>query len=133
MVATGVAGLVIGLVTGLVLGSDEFEPSAAGQEISVLLTSAAGSLEVAAVEYGESVSDGEVIEQAEYDGALAAVASSRTKFTEVAPALEPLGATTLDSIDDLYQEIDASMRSHADPEVVTELIERLEEILKGDG
>ena len=131
-IATAVAGIVVGLVAGLVIGNDEFDATESAQQIKTILISAAGSLEVAAVEYQESVVDGEVVKQTEFDGALDAVASSRSQFSEARPALESLFPAQLEPIEDLYDEVEQAMESHASPDIVAPLLERLEELLKGE-
>jgi hypothetical protein len=123
------AGLLIGLLVGLVAGREEFDSAEAGQEIKTRLSSAAGSLEVAAVEYAESVAEGEVNKQAEFDGALAAVASSRAKFSEIRPAL--MFPRQIDMIGDAYERAERSMKSHAEPRTVTSLLVRLQGLLEG--
>lgn len=131
-IAAALTGLLAGLLMGLFIGRDEFDPAESGREIKTRLSSAAGSLEVAAVEYGESVAAGEVTKQAEFAGALAAVASSREKFSEVRPALEIVFTRQIDTIEDLYDDAERSMRSQAEPQAVTSLLLRLEGLLKGD-
>ena len=130
-VAAAVAGLLIGLLMGLLAGREEFDPAESGEVINATLSSAAGSLDVAAVEYAESVAKGEVTNQAEFDGALAAVSSSRAKFSEVRPALETVFSRQIAAIEGLYDEADGSMRSHERPQTVTSLLLRLQRLLKG--
>jgi hypothetical protein len=130
--AVGVGGVVIGLITGLALGGSDPDPEEAGREIKAALVSAAGSLEVAAIEYEESVSDGEVTREAEYDGALSALDSSRARYDEVRPVLVSLFPSQVVPIDDLYDEIEQLMRSRIEPARVTAELQELESILKGE-
>ncbi len=130
--ALGVGGVLVGLVTGLALASSDPNPQEAGQEIKAALVSVAGSLEVAAIEYEESVSDGEVTKEAEYEGALSALDSSRTRYGEVRPVLVSLFPSQVEPIDDLYGEIEQLMRSRSDPARVTAGLQELESILKGE-
>ncbi len=129
--AAAVAGLLIGLLMGLLAGREEFDPAESGEVINATLSSAAGSLDVAAVEYAESVAEGEVTNQAEFDGALAAVSSSRAKFSEVRPALEMVFSRQIAAIEGLYDDAEGSMRSHARPQTVTSLLVRLQGLLEG--
>lgn len=131
-VAFGIGGVLIGLVVGLALGRTDPDPEEAGREIRAALVSAAGSLEVAAIEYEESVSDGEVTREAEYEGALGALNSSRARYDEVRPVLVSLFPSLVEPIDDLYGEIEQSMRSRRDPAQVSAELQRLESILKGE-
>lgn len=131
-VAFGVTGLVVGLLTGLALGGSDPDPREAGQEIKAALVSAAGSLEVAGIEYEESVSDGEVTKEAEYEGALSALDSSRARYDEVRPVLVSLFPSQVEPIDDLYGEIERLMRSRSDPAQVKAALEELESVLKGE-
>jgi hypothetical protein len=130
--AVGVGGVVIGLITGLALGGSDPDPEEAGREIKAALVSAAGSLEVAAIEYEESVSDGEVTREAEYDGALSALDSSRARYDEVRPVLVSFFPSQVVPIDDLYDEIEQLMRSRIEPARVTAELQELESILKGE-
>ena len=130
-VGAGVAGLLIGLLMGLLAGREEFDPAESGAVIKTRMISAAGSLDVAAVEYAESVAKGEVTSPAEFDGALAAVSSSRAKFSEVRPALETVFSRQIAAIEGLYDDAEGSMRSHERPQTVTSLLVRLQRLLKG--
>jgi hypothetical protein len=131
-VAVGVGGVLVGLITGLALGSSDPDPEEAGREIKAALVSAAGSLEVAAIEYEESVADGEVTRETEYEGALGALDSSRARYDDVRPVLVSLFPSQVEPIDDLYGEIEQLMRSRSDPTHVNAALQELESILKGE-
>jgi hypothetical protein len=131
-VAFGVGGVLVGLITGLALGSSDPDPEEAGREIKAALVSAAGSLEVAAIEYEESVADGEVTRETEYEGALGALDSSRARYDDVRPVLVSLFPSQVEPIDDLYGEIEQLMRSRSDPTHVNAALQELESILKGE-
>jgi hypothetical protein len=131
--AFGVGGVVVGLITGLAFGSSDPDPREAGREIKAALVSAAGSLEVAAIEYEESVSDGEIVREAEYDGAVSALDSSRARYDEVRPVLAALFPSQVTPIDELYGEIEQLMRARSDPARVTAVLQQLESVLKGEG
>jgi hypothetical protein len=131
-VATALGGVIVGLVVGMALAGDEFDPVDSGERLDAIMIEAGGSLEVAAVEYEESVADGEVTKQAEFDGALAAVASSRSKFAEVSSALTLIFPAQVEVIEDLYDDVEDAMESRADPADVTPLLEKLEAGLQGE-
>jgi hypothetical protein len=131
-VAFGVGGVLVGLITGLALRSSDPDPEEAGREIKAALVSAAGSLEVAAIEYEESVADGEVTRETEYEGALSALDSSRARYGDVRPVLVFLFPSQVEPIDDLYGEIEQLMRSRSDPTQVNAALQELESILKGE-
>lgn len=126
------AGLAVGLVLGLVLAADDQDPTDAAHAIRAELVAAAGSLEVAAIEYEESVVDGDVVAEAEYEGAVGALASSRERFDEVRPALVSLLPAHVDPIDALYEEIEQSMTARVDAAEVTDSIEQLIALLEGE-
>ena len=130
--AWGAGGLLSGLVIGLALGGSDPSPQEAGREIEAALVSAAGSLEVAGIEYEEAVSDGEVTTEAEYEGALSALDSSRARYDEVRPVLVGLFPSQVESVDDLYGEIEQLMRSRSDPAQVNVRLQELESVLKGE-
>ena len=123
--------LAIGLVAGLALGSDP-DPAASAQEVRAELASAAGALEVASIEYEESVSQGEITRQAEYDGAISAVASARARYSGVRPALASLVPSLASQIDEGFDRCEELMASVADPPEVAATLGELEGLLKGD-
>lgn len=100
--AVGVAAALCGLLIGLAVGSKDPDPSVAAQEVRAALSSAAGSLEVAVIEYEEAVGPEGVESEAEYDGARDALASSRARYEEVRPALDALVPSAAARLDDLY-------------------------------
>ncbi len=122
----------MGLVAGLLLGADDVDPTTAAHEIRSSLLAAAGSLEVAGIEYEESVADGEIVRQPEYEGALSALRSSRDRFDEVRPALVTLFRDRVEPIDALYDEIEQAMTERVDPADITTSIEALISLLEGD-
>jgi hypothetical protein len=128
---TGLLGVLVGLGAGYLLGDKPPETSDSVRAIRTTLISAAGSLDVAVVEYRESVVDGQIERQQEYDGALAAVRSSRSKFEEVRSALESLFPEGVEPIDDLYEEIAGLMEARAPAGEVEGYIEELQAILTG--
>jgi hypothetical protein len=129
--AVAIGGVLVGLGAGLAFGGGDPAPADATQAIEAELNSAAGSLEVAAVEYQESVAGGEVVKEAEYEGAQAALASSKSRYAEIRPALSAL-PVSLEPIDELYDQIESSMESRDDPETVIPALEELEALLQGE-
>ena len=97
-----VAGVACGLIAGLAIGSKDPDPLRAAQEVRAALVSAAGSVEVAAIEYEEAVGPGGIESETEYEGARAALESSRARYGEVRSALDALAPETVELLDDLY-------------------------------
>lgn len=122
-------GLLVGIVTGLVLGNDEPDPVESVREISVTLTEASSVLEIVEIEYEEALEDGTGEGDAEYEGALDALARSRTSWTEVRPAVELLAPETASEVDALYGDLDQAMTDEALPEEINELTGELSELL----
>jgi hypothetical protein len=131
-VAAGLAGLLCGVVLGAVLFSADPDPLEAAGEIKASLVAAAGSLEVAAIEYEEAVPDGEVDREPEYEGALAAFESSRERYGEVRGALDVLVPDLVDGLDASYERCGEMMTAVADAAEVEACLAELEEALKGD-
>lgn len=128
----GLACFLIGMGIGIAIGNREPAPAEVAANLQADLVSAAGSLEVAEIEYTESVSDGEITRQAEYDGALGAIDSSRAIYEEVAPALDALAPTRSQDIAGLYEECSDAMRARADTDEVTTCLTELSDLLKGE-
>ena len=126
------AALVVGLLAGLALGSGEADPAEAALDLKAELVAAAGALEVAGIEYQESVSGGEVTRQEEYEGALSAVASARERYAAVRPALASLVPSLATEIDQGFDDCEQLMEDAADPSQVTAELGELEGLLKGD-
>ena len=131
-IGVGVVCLLIGFVVGLALGSREPDPAEVAADLRADLVAAAGSLEVAEIEYTESVSDGAITRQAEYDGALGAIESSEARYREVAPAIESLVPSRSEEIDALYEECASAMRDRADPTEVSDCLDQLLDLLEGE-
>ena len=130
--ATAIAGLLIGLGIGYALGDKEPDPTEVADGVQAELVAAAGSLEVAQIEYEESVSDGEVTRRAEYEGAVGAVESSERRFKSVAPAVETLAPDRAAEIEALYDECSDRMSDRADAPKVMQCLEELRALLEGD-
>jgi hypothetical protein len=123
---------VIGFGIGLAVSGREMSPAAVAEDFRSDLVAVAGSLEVAEIEYSESVSNGTVTRQAEYDGALAALESSESRYQDVEPALQSLDPFRADEISGLYDECSSAMHEKAEPTDVTECLKELRDLLRGD-
>lgn len=124
--------LLIGFGIGFALGGRDPEPQDVAADLRADLVAAAGSLEVAEIEYQESVSEGEVTRRAEYEGALGAIDSSRSTYREVEPAIAALVSDRADEISALYDQCASAMRERADATEVTGCLTELRELLKGE-
>ena len=131
-IGVGVISLFIGLGTGLALGTKKPDPTEVATDLRRGLVAAAGSLEVAEVEYTESVSNGEITRQAEYEGALGAIESSRDRYREVAPAVEAVVPSRSEEIEARYEECAGAMRDRAAPTEVTQCLAELRDLLEGE-
>lgn len=117
---------------GLALGRSEPTADEAGVVMKTSLLAAAGALEVAAIEYTEAVPEGEVIKEQEYEGALAALQSSRSKYRDVRAAVASLFPSEASAIDRLYARADALMSQPAPASEVVTALEDLESLLNPD-
>ena len=131
-VVVGLVCLVVGIGIGFAIGDRDPSPVAVAEDLRSDLVAAAGSLEVAEIEYTESVSNGDVTKQAEYDGALAAVASSESQYRAVAPVLESLVPSRADEISAHYDECSAAMREMSEATSVARCLGDLRDLLKGE-
>lgn len=128
--AMGVVGILTGALIGFVVGGQDPDPVEAAEKTRSTLASAAGTLEVVAIEYEESVDDGLVVREAEYRGALDALESSRQRFEESLPAIEVLAPDRGDELAARYEELEQLMSEKADPQRVESIAEDLAEMLK---
>ena len=131
-IGVGLVCLVIGFGTGVVLGNRDPDPTEVAADLRAELVAAAGSLEVAEIEYTESVSDGAITRQAEYEGAIGAIESSEARYREVAAAVESLAPSRSEEIDTLYDECSSAMRERGDAADVTDCLNELGDLLKGE-
>ena len=130
VIAAAVGGLVIGLLLGLALGGgDETDPEQAAGDTRSKLTQAAGLLEVAPVEYGQGVRNGEVVREAEYRGAQDAVKRSADLYGEARPVVETLAGTRDLAITQAYVRLERAMAARAAAADVTSQARRLRELL----
>jgi hypothetical protein len=118
-------GLLVGLVTGYLLAQDEPDPLALVADVRADVRAAAELLDVAKVEYRESVSDGEVASVREYGGARDALGRSRARFDRAARVLEPLDHRAAAQIDNAYERLGRMMGETAPSHDVIEAIEGL--------
>jgi hypothetical protein len=130
-IGVGIVCLLIGTGIGFAFGGREPDPRELAGDLRADLVASAGSLEVAEIEYSESVSGGEITRQAEYDGALGAIESSEARYQEVAPAIESVVPTRSEEIGALYDDCASAMRERVDPPEVTQCLVELRDLLKG--
>ena len=121
-------GLVIGLGAGILLRPGP-DPVAAARDLSADLDGAAGLLEVAQVEYEESVSGSRVTNPREYRAARAALSRSRNRFGDARPALEALSDPAAAAIAVGYDRMQALMDAPAPPARVAAALRRLVRLL----
>ncbi len=123
--ATAVAGLIIGLGIGaFFLGQSDPDPTEVIQTIRAELTGVAGVLEVLEVEYTESFRDGDVVNDAEYQGAVDALNRAQTRFAEIRPTLFAIDREKVQEIDGRFDDLRESL-GDASPDEVSEAIREL--------
>jgi hypothetical protein len=131
-VPVGLVALAVGFGLGWGLrGDDPPDPVEALSSLRSTLTSAAGTLEVVDVEYRESVRDGEVVNESEYDGARAALQRSRQRYLGGRSALLVLDRDLVTSADALYSDIERLVDERAPTEEVTQATGDLADLLTG--
>jgi len=130
-VAAFLGGLILGALVAFLLQGDP-DPAAIAADVDAELAAAAASLEVVAVEYEESVEEGEVVQEAEFRGAESALASSRTRYEAVAAAVETLAPERAAAIDGAYVDAEGLMNERASAEELSDVLADLEELLRGD-
>jgi hypothetical protein len=131
-VGVGFLSLLMGFGIGLGVGGRDPAPADVASDLRSDLVAAAGSLEVAQIEYAESVSDGEITRRAEYDGALDAIDSSQSRYRQVKPAINALVPARADEISNRYDECSSAMHERADPREVTDCLAELRALVKGE-
>lgn len=132
-VVVGVAALVAGLLAGYaVWGRREPDAAEAVRRVRAGLRVAAGTLEVAGIEYGESVEDGRVVRSPEYRGAVDALARSRTRYAEVAPAFRLIDPDGARRAEELYAQLEDLVEDRAAEDEVRAVIEELGALLGGE-
>jgi hypothetical protein len=125
------AGVLVGLGIGYAIGDDEADPEELVLQVRDDLRGVAALLDVAAVEYEESVSGGRVVSRQEYEGARSAVARARRRYEPAGQVLEGLGHEAGTSIEEGFDELRRLMEEPASPEQVGREIERLVALLEG--
>jgi hypothetical protein len=113
LVAAGLLGALVGLAGGLLLEGRGADPEEALAPARASLQSAASTVEVAAIEYSESVEGGDVVRAPEYRGARDALDRSRESYLEARPALAALWPGVTEEIDAGYEELGAAMADRA--------------------
>ena len=130
--AVGLITLAVGFGLGWGLkGTEPPDPLDALASLRATLAAAAGTLEVVDIEYRESVQDGAVVSQPEYEGARDALTRSRQRYAEARPALRELDPNLVTDADALYQDIERLIDQRAPEEEVTEATARLADLLRG--
>ena len=132
-VFAGVLGLLLGIALGFVLGQEDPDATEGVRLVQQELAAAAAGLEVAGIEYTEAVDDGEVLSDAEYQGSLDALDSSRSRYEEVSEALETLAPERAAAIAAGYNDVQAAMEGTSPAEDVASLLDELAALLQGDG
>jgi hypothetical protein len=131
VVASGIAGLVLGASGALAVAASR--PPDVAEALATArasLLEARAVLEVAAVEYEESVQGGEVVRRAEYVGARDALRASRRAYLEARPALTQIAVASAARIDAAYEALDELMAAPAPAERVTARIQGLSALLR---
>jgi hypothetical protein len=119
VLVAAVAGLLIGVVIGwLAFGRAEPDPQESLDQMRVAFNDAATILEIVAIEYSESVQGTEVVNRSEYDGAVEALARSRTRYREFRAAIAMVDQQSIERIDSAYEELDRLVGQPASPQVV---------------
>lgn len=130
---SALVGVGAGIIIALVLAGDP-DPRDAALDAKAELSSAAGSLEVAAIEYDESVENGEIVNENEYRGAQGALTSSRARFDEARAVLEVLAPDVAESLAAGYDRVAGLMEDLEDPAEVEAALQELATQLKmGNG
>lgn len=128
-VAVGVVALIVGVLVGLALTGDDDATGA--EEIQSALFGAAGSVEVAAIEYEEAVvGGGDVTSTSEYKGARDALQSGRARYAEVRAPLQTLAPERVEELDAAFDAAEELMESEAEASEVVAALEDLETLLK---
>ncbi len=130
VVGVATLALIVGLVAGLLASRGDDTPAA--EDIRSALLAAAGSVEVASIEYEEAVAGGSITSETEYSGAQDALASGKTRYQEVREELRALAPERVEQIDTLFEEAEGLMSDAAEPTEVVPALEELEEALKGN-
>ncbi len=124
--ATGVVGLLIGLGVGaFFLGRSDPNPTEAIRSIRTELTGVAGVLEVLEVEYRESVRDGKVVSDAEYQGAQDALERARSRFAGVRETLRAIDPERVEDIHGKFDDLRALLAGHAPASDVSSVVREL--------
>ena len=122
--------MVVGILVGLALTGGDEDPSGA-EEIQGALFAAAGSVEVAAIEYEEAVAaGGDITSRSEYTGARDALSSGRSRYMEVRESLSSLAPERVEELDAAFDAAEELMAEAADAEEVVPALEELEALLK---
>ena len=123
------AGLLIGgLIVWLLAPEGEPPPAERAARARSELVAAEAALEIVAIEYSESVQDGEVVAQAEYEGALAALDRSRSRYESVRDMVAEAGGPTTE-IDASYDQVASLMERRVPNERLVQALDDLGALL----
>jgi len=130
-ILVALAGLVTGgILVLLFLPEGEPTPEERAATARTELIGAEGILEIVAIEYSESVRDGEVVAEAEYEGAVSALARSRDRYEAVRSELTPDVAA---EIDELYDKVESLLEQRVPITELTKALDSLGRLLtEGD-
>ncbi len=132
-IIVAVLGLLIG---GVVVWAMQPESEPTPEEEAAALRSgliaAGGGLEIVAIEYAESVEDGVIVAEPEYEGALAALASSRSRYDAVRADLAAAGGA-VEEIDASYTQIEKLMQRQVAEERGGSAVDALRDLLEEEG
>jgi hypothetical protein len=127
--AAALAGVAVGFAAGVLLSRSDPDSASLVAEVRSALSGAAGLLEVARVEYEESVVGREVANSSEYRGALGALRRSRARYATAAEVLRALNPAAAERIDRAYDGLASAMSAPAPSRLVGERLEALIELL----
>ena len=125
----GIGGLIVGLLVGWGVLRPDPDPVQAIRQVRASLASAAGTLEVVEVEYAESVRDGQIVATPEFQGARAALTSSRERYLEVRGGVAAVSQDAASSIDAAYAELQRLFERRAPATEVSNLAGNLRQML----
>jgi hypothetical protein len=132
VLVTALLALSIGVLIGwFAFGRAEPDPEEALERVRVALSDAAATLEIVAIEYSESVEGTEVVNRVEYEGAVDALARSRTRYQEFRGAIAMVDPPITQRIDGAYEELEQLVREPAPADEVESKTDELAELLQG--
>lgn len=121
-------GLLAGVVAIVLLTRDR-EPNAEERAAALRtgLIEATGLLEIVEIEYAEAVRNGDVVAEAELEGAVDALARGKARYREIRAALD---AEVTGDIDAAFAKVESLLVRRADPSVVANELKRLMQLME---